>query len=318
MDDMMDLIDDPPGGERDSTSRPRSAPRIREGFPGQRLVVLPREILARCRQLPVIQDLHVTDIGHFPSARFHYVQRPKPLAETILIYCTDGSGWCRMAGRRWCVRQGDALFVPRGVAHTYSAQRKSPWSIYWVHFSGRHPDRYLQALDVSLAHPVIHVPDHARVVQAFEEVYRYVGHGYTDAELMGSSTELARFLGLFKVCRRSTHAKGRHAEDRILRSMTFMRANLNRSLSLEELARQACLSPSHYVALFRKHANASPLVFFTRLRMQAGCELLDGTQASVKEIAQRLGYADQLYFSRCFRKVMGLAPSDYRAANKER
>lgn len=315
MDDMIKSIENPPKGPGAVTRRPL---RVREGFPDQRLVVLPREITARCRRLPIVQDLFVTDIGHYPSAPFHYIQRAMPLAESILVYCVDGSGWCRLANRRWRVKQGDALFIPSGELHTYGADRKTPWSIYWVHFAGNRADRYLQALDVSLDRPVVHVPDLARVLQVFEELYHYVGQGYTDADLVGLSTELARFLGLFKVCRRAPHAKGRHAEDRVLKSIAFMRANVNRPLSLAELAQQACLSPSHYVTLFRKHVNASPLVFFTRLKMQAACELLDGGDAPVKEIAQRVGFRDQLYFSRCFRKVMGMAPSAYRKANKER
>jgi AraC-like DNA-binding protein len=311
----MNVTGNPTEAERHAVRHPL---RVREGFPGERLVILPREIAARCRRLPVVQDLYVTDIGHFPSARFHYVQRSKPVVSTILIYCTDGGGWCRIRGRRWRVRRGDALFLPAGTPHAYGAERSAPWSILWVHFTGERMAKYTQALDVSPDRPVVHVPDSARMVQAFEELYRYVGHGYTDADLLGLSTELTRFLGLFKVGRRAPHAKGRYAEERILASMAYMRANLERPLSLTELARQACLSPSHYVALFRKHANASPLAFFTRLRMQAACALLDGTDEPVKTVAQRVGYGDQLYFSRCFHRFMGLAPSAYRMANKER
>jgi AraC-like DNA-binding protein len=280
--------------------------------------VLPREIAVRCRRLPIIQDLYCTDIGHFPSARFHYVQRSKPVRETILIYCTDGGGWCRLRRRRWRVRRGDALFVPANVPHTYGADHKVPWSILWVHFAGLRMAKFTQALDVSLERPVVHVPDSARIVQAFEELYRYVGHGYTDTDLLGLSTELTRFLGLFKVGRRAAHAKARYGEKRILASMAYMRSNLQRALTLADLARQACLSPSHYVALFRKHANASPLVFFTRLKMQAACALLDGTAEPVKTVAHRIGYRDPLYFSRRFRRFMGLAPSAYRLANKKR
>lgn len=311
----MNWIENPPKAARGVERR---SPQFRDNFSGQRMVILPREVTVRCRRLPVIQDLYVTDLGHFPSAHFHYRQRSTAIAESILIYCTDGGGWCRMGGRRWHVRQGDALLVPAGVPHTYAANRKAPWSIYWVHFSGLRAARYLAALGTSPAHAVLHSPDYARVVQGFEELFRYVGRGYTDADLIGLSTELARLLGLLKVCRRAAHSKGRHAEDRILESLRFLRSNVSRRLTLAEMAHQACLSPSHYLALFRKHANASPLVFFTRLKMQAACALLDAGDAPVKQIAQQVGFHDQLYFSRCFRKVMGMAPSAYREASRKR
>ncbi len=292
--------------------------RIREGFPGQRLVVLPREVAARCRRLPVVRDLHVTDIGHFPAAAGHYVQRPKPRAETILIYCADGAGWCRMAGRRRRVTKGRALFIPEGVPHTYGADRRTPWSIYWVHFAGTRTADYRAALGVSVRRPLLHVPDTARVVEAFEEMAGHVHHGWTDASLLSLSTGLARFLGLLKVYQRALHPRGLRAQEKVLESIRFMRENLGRPLSLRDLAARVYLSPSHYSALFRRQTNASPLKFFARLRMQRACALLDGTDLLVSQIGEGLGYGDPFYFSRAFARTMGLSPARYRAMSEDR
>jgi len=292
--------------------------RIREGFPGQRLVVLPREVAARCRRLPVVRDLYVTDIGHFPAAAGHYVQRPKPRAETILIYCADGAGWCRMGGRRWRVPKGGALFVPEGIPHTYGADRRAPWTIYWAHFAGRRVPDYLAALGVGVHRALLHVPDTARVVEAFEEMVGHVGHGWTDAGLLGLSTELGRFLGLLKVHQRALHTRGRRAQEKILESIRFMRRNLARPLRLGDLAAHVYLSPSHYSALFRKQTNMSPRKFFARLRMQQACAMLDATDLLVSQIGRELGYDDPFYFSRAFTRTMGVSPARYRAVSEDR
>ncbi len=286
--------------------------RIREGFPGQRLTVAPPEVVARSRRLPVVRDLYVTDIGHFPAAAGHYCQRPKPRAETILIYCADGAGWCRMAGRRWRVAKGRAVVVPRGIPHTYGADRKIPWSIYWVHFAGARESDFRAALGVTPSRPLLHVPDAARVAEAFEEMYGHVHHGWTDAALLGLSTALARFLGILKFCQRALHPRGLKAQEKVLDSIRFMRENLGRPVRLRELAARVYLSPSHYSALFRRQTNMSPQKFFTRLRMQRACTMLDATDMPVSEVGRALGYEDQFYFSRAFRRTMGLSPSRYR------
>jgi AraC-like DNA-binding protein len=49
------------------------------------------------------------------------------------------------------------------------------------------------------------------------------------------------------------------------------------------------------------------------MKMERACYLLDITQQSVQEIAWSLGYEDAYYFSRLFRKVIGVAPTQYRA-----
>jgi AraC-like DNA-binding protein len=287
--------------------------RIREGFPGQRLTVLPREVAERCRRLPVVRDLYVTDIGHFPSAAGHYVQRPRPRPETILIYCADGAGWCRMAGRRRRVTKGRALFIPEGVPHTYGADRRTPWTVYWVHFAGNRAADYRAALGVNAQRPLLHVPDTARVIEAFEEMAGHVRQGWTDASLLALSTALGRFLGILKAHQRALHTRGRRAQEKVLESIRFMRANLARPLRLGELAAHVYLSPSHYSALFRKQTNMSPLKFFTRLRMQQACAMLDSTDLLVSQVGGGLGYDDPFYFSRSFTRTMGLSPTRYRA-----
>ncbi|RME70993.1 MAG: AraC family transcriptional regulator, partial [Verrucomicrobia bacterium] len=55
-----------------------------------------------------------------------------------------------------------------------------------------------------------------------------------------------------------------------------------------------------------------PLDYFNRLKVQRACELLATTTLSIAEIAEQLGFDDPYYFSRLFRKIMGMAPRVYR------
>lgn len=100
---------------------------------------------------------------------------------------------------------------------------------------------------------------------------------------------------------------------RIQRSIDYMRAHLNRPLQVAELAAQAGCSASHYFTLFKRAVGCPPLDYFTRLRMQHACELLEQGGLSVKAAAARLGYDDPFYFSRVFKATCGVAPRDYRA-----
>lgn len=293
---------------------PNSAPRIQDGFPGERLTVVPPAIVDRCRSLPIVRDLYVTDVGHFPSARHHFVERPSGASETIFIYCTDGAGWCKMDRRRHSVSEGWALFIPASTPHIYGADEDVPWSILWTHVAGRHVPDYLDALDVSVESPLVHVPDTRLVVEAFEEVYSHVHHGYTDDRLLGLSTALSRLFGRLKINERAPDEKGREREERILQSIQYMRDHIGQPCDLEELAEVARFSPSHYSHLFKEQTNASPIQFFIRLKMQRACELLHTTNQTVESIARQVGYTDPFHFSRMFKKVIGKSPSEYRKA----
>lgn len=91
-----------------------------------------------------------------------------------------------------------------------------------------------------------------------------------------------------------------------------MTRNLNRPLQVSALAALVNISPSHYFALFKRQTGFAPISYFTRLRMEEARRLLETTEASVKEVAAQLGYDDPFYFSRVFKSVNQLAPSNYR------
>jgi AraC family transcriptional regulator of arabinose operon len=72
------------------------------------------------------------------------------------------------------------------------------------------------------------------------------------------------------------------------------------------------MSSGHYGMLFRKSRNHTPVDYFNRLKIQKACELLKTTDQPVGEIGESLGFTDPYYFSRLFKKTMGLSPRTYR------
>jgi AraC-like DNA-binding protein len=72
----------------------------------------------------------------------------------------------------------------------------------------------------------------------------------------------------------------------------------------------------HFASLFRHQTGMAPIEYFIHLRIRGACRLLDTTTLTVREIGYRVGYEDPYYFSRMFRKLMGLSPRQYRELRK--
>jgi len=104
---------------------------------------------------------------------------------------------------------------------------------------------------------------------------------------------------------------------RIEQSIAYMREHLHQPMPVAKLAALANISPSHFFALFKRQTGSSPMDYFTHLRMQHACRLLDQTSTSVKEVAAVLGYDDPFYFSRVFKAVNRIPPSRYRALQEQ-
>ena len=73
-------------------------PRIKNGFKGERTIVLPAFLIEKLKQDPLGQELYITDIGYYPHANFHYCERTaEEVNEFVLIYCVEGQGWFELA-----------------------------------------------------------------------------------------------------------------------------------------------------------------------------------------------------------------------------
>jgi AraC family transcriptional regulator of arabinose operon len=291
---------------------PELVHRVAEGFPGQRLIVLPPAVVRRATALPVCRDLMVTHIGAYQTAPHHFVDRPKGTKEHILIVCQGGQGVCSIQNRRHRMTTGHAIVLPAGLPHQYWAEENDPWKIFWVHFTGTRSRDHVAMLGLTPGNPVCWLHDLPGVAEAFEETYRHALGGHTDADLFGLSTGLARLLGVCRLAQRALDVRRRHTEEQVLKTVHHMAANLHLPLTLTQLAAVASWSPTHYSMVFRRQLNLSPIEYLLRLKIQRACERLRTTDDRIADIAQDLGFADPFYFSRLFRRRVGSSPRAYR------
>jgi AraC family transcriptional regulator of arabinose operon len=284
-----------------------------EGFAGQRLVVLPRPILANALQHPLLKPLLLpTDVGYYPKAKDHTCVRERGCPETIFIYCADGDGWCEIAGRRHEVAKNQLLVVPASTPHVYGAAEKTPWTIHWFHAIGSNLTHYLDRLGVTEAKPVVALGGDVHLFSLFEEVLEGLEHGFTLTHLIYAAHSLTHLMGLILRHKEEFWHGEADARERITKSIEFMKAHVQEPLKVATLASLVRLSRSHYTTLFRRVTGYAPLSYLNHVRMQRAVQLLNTTELSIKRISDQLGFSDQFYFSRAFSKMHNHSPSEHR------
>lgn len=303
------LISTPSAAQPDGPARHTR----REGFPGQRMRVLPRPLVAAALAAPVTAHLLVTDVGFFPRAASHGRTRPHGAAQHVVIVCTAGSGTCELPGGTHTVGPGEALVIPAGTPHRYESDDADPWTIWWVHVVGRSVPEHLAAIGTDVGRPVVGCADVTRVTALLDTVLRRMEQDESPSTLVAASGAAWHALALLAAERRYT---GGSRADSVAATVEHLRADPATRVSLGELAGMAGLSRSHFSALFRRATGYGPLEYQTRLRMGRARELLDTTDRTVASIAHEVGYADPLYFSRQFRRIHGVTATDHRARDQ--
>ncbi|HEY0375620.1 MAG TPA: AraC family transcriptional regulator [Pyrinomonadaceae bacterium] len=103
---------------------------------------------------------------------------------------------------------------------------------------------------------------------------------------------------------------------RIYRARDYIAASLGLPLTLNEMARVACLSPNHFMRTFKQVFRLTPHQYLTGLRLQTAKQLLRQTELSVTEVCFRVGFESLGHFSWLFRRRVGMPPQEYRKHNK--
>jgi len=98
----------------------------------------------------------------------------------------------------------------------------------------------------------------------------------------------------------------------IKQAVRYIEDNLNRPLTVDEIADHVHVSPRHFSRLFNAFAETSPAQFVLIARLDRAIALLERSDVPIKEIADGLGFGDAAYFTRCFTKRFGVAPAAYR------
>jgi len=101
----------------------------------------------------------------------------------------------------------------------------------------------------------------------------------------------------------------------IIKACTIIHDNLSHEISLEELSRRVEISPFYFSKLFKEETGENFIDYITMARMQKAKDLLRDKTLSIKEISGASGYSDPNYFSKLFKKIMGLTPTEYRLSN---
>jgi AraC-like DNA-binding protein len=102
------------------------------------------------------------------------------------------------------------------------------------------------------------------------------------------------------------------SDKHLSRAIQAMHSGIDRSWSVESLAREARMSRSAFALKFRTVLGQTPLEYLTRWRMRKAGAMIRSNNTSFSEVASAIGYGSESSFSRVFRREMGLAPREYR------
>lgn len=207
------------------------------------------------------------------------------------------------------MRAGNLLYFAPHTPYRYRKTDDSEMDYLWIHFTGFEAARLMALCGFTAGH--LHwIGLHEDIVEQFGNLFREFIRNDPFSDSVCAAEAQKIFFSLARLA--LSDSPLREGTSLFQASKEYMHRNFASEITAQQLAKMENLSQSRYRAAFRKATGLSPSEYLMGLRIRNACTMLEETDLSVQEVAAASGYTDPLYFSRIFRKNMGLAPTAYR------
>ncbi len=249
-------------------------------------------------QLP----FYVTTLGYW--AHQTEMARPTGFPDFQFHQILGGQGRLIIEEEEFILGEGDVFFLFPDMPHRYTPITE-PWELAWVSFNGREASRLLANAGIT-ASAVSRSKD-ATLMQALREMLLLDEHDIGDIDAERSKLLYALLLDLSE---QLIVPSGSDADmARIRPVLRYMNQHLNESMSLQELADVAGVSPQYLCRLFHKSLKIRPMSYLNQERINRSKQLMyTHRDRPIYEIARMVGFDNPSYYCALFKRHTGMTP----------
>ena len=243
-----------------------------------------------------------------------------------LVIVTQGTGAYFTEKISYMIEKGDIFLVKPGVRHGYrDVKGLALISVLYTLESLLSPLADIGAMvgyhALFKIEPYFNSASAARLLLSdaqLEEAIAIINKIETEIEknepgvVFFSKVYFLELIGHLSRCYSTEEAKKSPEIMRVAEAISYIEQNYIRDIEQDDLANIANLSKSHFLHIFKKTTNTTPLLYQKLLRMEKACSLLTQSKMSITEVSFNCGYHDSNYFTRQFKKVMKMSPKQYR------
>ncbi len=221
-----------------------------------------------------------------------------------LIYIIDGQLSIEIDGNEQIAKKGASVIFP--PKYKYKYRGKPPAHYLYAHFTGSYADDFLKECGFDNLPCVIENDFNTELQNKFSLMINTYLHN-EHLSIQKCACLLQEIL--IAIC---NDALDKADNSPLKASLKYIHSFFTSKIDVPYLASLEKLSNSRYITVFKKQMGKSPNEYIIDLRLQLAKSLLDNTNMSIRQISESIGYNDQYFFSRLFKKHLGISPQNYR------
>lgn len=258
--------------------------------------------------IDIKEDFAINNTGYYKfDNKDSTVKRPNGRYDYHLKYIKEGKGYFMINGTEHIVPAGNIVLYRPYEPQFYHYYGKDNIKSYWIHFGGTKVDELIKTLGLDN----IHIMPYANGT-LFTNVVNYI---FDELQLkkpfhqLNCTSKLTELL--IDIHRHNTHDTVQYVNSAVEEILTYISKNYHLPTTNEEYAEMCNMCTSYFVKMFKIATGTTPQHYKMLQRIQNSEQLLTNENYSISEVANLVGYNDAFYFSRIFKKINGISPSQY-------
>jgi AraC-like DNA-binding protein len=223
-----------------------------------------------------------------------------------LHYVLQGEGYILVNKEKFKIEKGNIFLIRMNEDIVYYPDRNNPWSFVWADFIGENLDMVFSKCGLEKDRHYLK-PKTPKIGKWFEEMLdAYFERG----QHLESTIILVHILA--RLVEENSYTVSRSVDRIVREALIFINNNYRIEITLDLIAKSVGVSPNYLVNLFSSEVGFTPMKYLMMFRVANACDLLRENKYSIKQVSNKVGYKDQLYFSRCFSLIKGIPPRYYK------
>ena len=238
--------------------------------------------------------------------------RPRGRRDFQLLYIASGKAHFHFDGKKQIVTAGHMVLYRPKEPQKYEYYGEDQTEVYWVHFTGGNVTNILRSYGITDDKKVFYCGsglDYKNLFRSMINELQMCKENY--AEMLEMYLRQI-FIMLKRYFTDSLKTDNAHVIEEIDKATLYFNEHYSEEISIEEYAQNNHFSVSWFIRNFKHCTGSTPMQYILSKRIYNAEILLHDSTYNVTEIAEIVGYENPLYFSRIFKKVKGLSPSEYR------
>ena len=231
----------------------------------------------------------------------------------ILEYVIKGKGYFKVEDTLIELNAGQGFLICPDLLTHFSADDKDPWSYLWIGFRGNKAAQYLEEAGFTNKNQVFNFNNIELVEKYFSSMFE--GGNLNKGKTIYWQAHLLLLLSMHKEALSTENLNNKKIDMKEIymkKAIEYMKLKYVHKITIQDVAHNTGIDSKYLCKIFNKYLNCSPQSFLLNIRIERACELLKYKSLSIAEIARSVGYEDQFLFSKMFKKVKNIAPTEYR------